>query len=409
MNESNKNNLFLRFISNLKATIYIFIKEFKWIFKDRGVMIIIVAAPLVYPLLYPYLYKNETAIDVPIAVVDDSHTTRSAEFTRNLDATMDLKVLEKPNNLEQARIEMYKGNIHGILYIPRDFNKKIAEKNQTTISMYSDMSSFLYYRAMVLAVNYVTLDMGEKIKIERLNNVGVSGYDAEVSAKPIQNEGTILYNPGMGFSSFLLVAVLILIIHQTLVFGIGMAAGAEREDNPNKELIMSTTSRGGLFRVVLGRALSYFIVYLIWAAFVLLVVPRIFNLPHIGNFQTMLSFVVPFLLATVFFSMTLSVFNMERETQMILLVFFSLILLFLSGISWPQHNMSGFWRTFSYLFPSTFGIQGFIKSNTMGASTPEIRFETAGLWIQTLVYFITTSILYYREIRKSDKLQIVNE
>lgn len=407
MNESNKNNIFLRFISNLRATIYIFIREFKWIFKDRGVLIIIIVAPLVYPLLYPYLYKNETAIDVPIAVVDNSNTTRSAELTRALDATMDLKVAEKLDNLEQAKIELYKGNIHGILYIPGDFNKRIVLKDQAFVSMYSDMSSFLYYRAMVLAVNYVTLDMGEKIKIERLNDAGVSGYDAEVSAKPIENEGTILYNPGMGFSSFLLTAVLILMIHQTLVFGVGMAAGAEREDNPNNELIMSSTSRGGLFRVVLGRALSYFAVYLCWSAFILLIVPRIFNLPHIGDFQTMLSFVVPFLLATVFFSMTLSVFNMQRETQMILLVFFSLILLFLSGISWPQYNMSGFWRVFSYLFPSTFGIQGFIKTNTMGASASEIKFENVGLWMQTLIYFITTSILYYREIKKNEKITTI--
>ena len=407
MNESNKNNIFLRFISNLRATIYIFIREFKWIFKDRGVLIIIIVAPLVYPLLYPYLYKNETAIDVPIAVVDNSNTTRSAELTRALDATMDLKVAEKVDNLEQAKTELYKGNIHGILYIPGDFNKRIVLKDQAFVSMYSDMSSFLYYRAMVLAVNYVTLDMGEKIKIERLNDAGVSGYNAEISAKPIENEGTILYNPGMGLSSFLLTAVLILMIHQTLVFGVGMAAGAEREDNPNNELIMSSTSRGGLFRVVLGRALSYFAVYLFWSAFILLIVPRIFNLPHIGDFQTMLSFVVPFLLATVFFSMTFSVFNMQRETQMILLVFFSLILLFLSGISWPQSNMSGFWRIFSYLFPSTFGIQGFIKTNTMGASASEIKFETVGLWMQTLIYFITTSILYYREIKKNEKITTI--
>ncbi len=316
---------------------------------------------------------------------------------------MDLKVAKKLDNLEQAKVEMYKGNIHGIVYIPRDFNKKIMDKDQAFISTYSDMSSFLYYRAMILATNYVTLDMGEKIKIKRLNDAGISGYDAKVSSKPMQNEGTILYNPGMGFSSFLLMAVLILIIHQTLVFGIGMVAGAEREDNPNNELITSTSSHGGLFRVVLGRALSYFIVYLFWSAFILLIVPRIFNLPHIANLQMMLSFVIPFLLATIFFSMTLSVFNFERETQMILLVFFSLILLFLSGISWPQSNMSGFWRVFSYLFPSTFGIQGFIKTNTMGASSPEIKFETTGLWIQTLVYFITTSILYYREIIKNKK------
>lgn len=403
MNNSNKNNIFLRIISNLRAMIHIFTKEFKWILKDRGVLIIIVIAPLAYAILYPYLYTNETLVDVPIAVVDHCNTARSARLTRSLDATMDLKVLEKLDNLEQAKVELYKGNIHGIVYIPSDFDKKIEAKDQASISMYSDMGSFMYYRAMVLAVNYVSLDRGEKIKMKRLNDAGVSGYDAEVAAKPLLNESTILYNPGMGFSSFLLTAVLILILHQTLVFGIGMAAGAERENNLNNELILNTTSRGGVFRVVMGRALSYFIVYLLWSAFVLLVVPKMFNLPHIGDYQTILAFVVPFLLATIFFGMTISYFNMERETQMIMFIFFSLILLFLSGISWPQSNMSGFWRVFSYLFPATFGIQGFIKSNTMGATASAIQFEIAGLWIQTLVYFITTSILYFKEIKQNEQ------
>ncbi len=403
MNKSSKKNIFIRFIANFRATIHIFTKEFKWILKDRGVLIIIVIAPLAYAILYPYLYTNETLVDVPIAVVDNCNSARSRQLTRSLDATMDLKVHAKLENLEQAKVELYKGNIHGIVYIPSDFDKRIEAKDQSSISMFSEMGSFMYYRAMVLAVNYASLDMGEKIKTKRLYDAGVSGYDAEVAAKPLLNESTILYNPGMGFSSFLLTAVLILILHQTLVFGIGMAAGAERENNPNNELILNTTSRGGVFRVVIGRALSYFIVYLLWSAFVLLVVPKIFNLPHIGDYHTILAFVVPFLLATIFFGMTISYFNMERETQMIVFIFFSLILLFLSGISWPQSNMSGFWRMFSYLFPSTFGIQGYIKSNTMGATSSGIQFENAGLWIQTLVYFITTSILYFKEIKQNEK------
>ena len=400
-NSTKNNNLFLRFLSGLRATLYIFTKEFKGMFRDRGVLIIIIVAPIVYPLLYPYLYKNETVINVPIAVVDQSNSSRSKEFARHLDATMDVKVACKFDNLEQAKTELYKGNIHGIVYIPQEFNKNLTEgTKQATVSMYSDMSSFLYYRAMMLSVNYVSLNMGEKIQIERLNNLGEVGEQAEITAKPIPNEGVILYNPGMGFGSFLLMAVLILMIHQTLFFGIGMAAAAEREDNLKGELITSAASHGKLFRVLWGRALSYFIVYMFWAVFILMVVPRIFNLPHIGDIRSMTTFLAPFLLATIFFSMTFSVFNKNRETQMILLVFFSLILLFLSGISWPQYNMSGFWRTFSYLFPSTFGIQAFVKTNTMGATSSAIRFETAGLWIQTIIYFITTSILYYREIKK---------
>lgn len=47
--------------------------EFRTLFKDRGVVIMLVLAPLTYPLLYCSLYLHETLTDVPIAIVDKSH------------------------------------------------------------------------------------------------------------------------------------------------------------------------------------------------------------------------------------------------------------------------------------------------------------------------------------------------
>ena len=178
------------------------------------------------------------------------------------------------------------------------------------------------------------------------------------------------------------------------------AAGTAREENRFHELVSSSVHRGGTFRVILGKALAFFSLYLLWSVYLLGFIPWLFNLPHIGNPFTLLEFVVPFLLATIFFSMTASVFVPSREIQMVLLLFFSLILLFLSGISWPQSAISGVWKVFSWLFPATFGIQAYFKINTMGASIHEVGFEQIGLWIQTAVYFITTLLAYHWQIKK---------
>lgn len=402
-NSRQNESLIVRFISNIMAMFHIFIDEIKGIFKDRGVVIIVMLATLVYPLLYCSLYKNETLIDVPVAVVDDSHSSLSDKLIREMDATRDLQVTAHLQNMQEAQQWFNEGKIHGIIYIPNDFSKKIHRGEQANISVYSDMSSFLYYRAMVLATNYVTLDMGEKIQVDRLNAQGITGEQAEIIADPVPYESTILFNQGMGFASFLMPAILILIIHQTLFFGIGMAAGTAREENRFHELVSSNVHRGGIFRVIIGKSLAFFVLYLFWSVYIIGFIPDLFNLPHIGNPLTLLEFMVPFLLATIFFSLTLSVFNPTRETQMTVLLFFSLILLFLSGISWPQSNINGFWKMFSYLFPATFGIQGYIKINTMGAGIDEIRFEQIGLWIQTAVYFALASVVYFWQIRRSSE------
>jgi len=400
-NSKEDRSLFLRFISHIRAMFYIFIDEVKNIFKDRGVVILVILAVLVYPLLYCSLYINETLVDVPVAVVDASHTPKSAEFSRHLDATRDVHVAEKMATMQEAEQAFKEGNVHGIIYIPADFDKKLNKGEQAVVSVYSDMSSFLYYRAMVLSTNYVALDMGEEIQVARLNAIGITGEQQAMISDPIPYESVILYNEGMGFASFLMPAILILIIHQTLFFGIGMAAGTAREENRFHELVSSSVHRGGTFRVILGKALAFFSLYLLWSVYLLGFIPWLFNLPHIGNPFTLLEFVIPFLLASIFFSMTVSVFVPSREIQMILLLFFSLILLFLSGISWPQSSINGFWKAFSWLFPATFGIQAYFKINTMGASIHEVGFEQVGLWIQTAVYFATTLLVYHWQIKKS--------
>lgn len=397
-----------KFISIIKNIYNVFMNEFKIIFKDRGVVIMFVLAPLAYPILYGSLYMNETLEDVPVAVVDCSRSVRSGELLRHIDATQNVKIVSTYASLSEAKEAYNDKKVNGVIYIPADFNKKINSGEQTTVSIYCDISSFMYYRIISQACSYCVLDMGKEIQVERLNTMGITGESAAIISEPIPYEGVILYNEGAGFVSFILPAILMLIIHQTLFFGIGMIAGTSREENRFHVLVSPSVYRGSTFRVIIGKSMSYLIIYGAWSFFILEVIPHIFNLPHIGNPLDILLLVIPFLLSTILFSMTISVFLPNRETSMILFMFMSLILLFLSGVSWPQSNINGFWKTFSWIFPSTHGIQGFIKINTMGADLKHISFEYISLWVQTAIYFATATGAYYWQINKSSK-KAINE
>ena len=54
----------------------------------------------------------------------------------------------------------------------------------------------------------------------------------------------------------------------------------------------------------------------------------------------------------------------------------------------------------SRLFPSTFGIQGFVRISEMGATASEISPCIVVLWVQAVFYFITTCIIYGRTPNK---------
>jgi ABC-2 type transport system permease protein len=92
-----------------------------------------------------------------------------------------------------------------------------------------------------------------------------------------------------------------------------------------------------------------------------------------------------------------------RENVMLLVVFISVPLLFLSGVSWPQSNIPGAWQGVSWLFPSTFGIRAFLRLNTMGASVSDVLPELRYLWIQAAAYFGSACLVYGTQIRNSKR------
>ncbi|MEI3462570.1 MAG: ABC transporter permease [Bacteroides eggerthii] len=380
---------------------YIWKQEFRTIFRDQGVLIFFVLVPLVYPLIYSFIYTNETIREVPTVVVDNSRSSLSREYLRKVDASPETSIVAYCADMEEAKLMLKDRKAYGIIYIPAHFSDDIVQGKQTQVSIFCDMSGLLYYKALLTANTNVSLAMNAAIKMERAGNT--TARQDEITAYPIEYEDVAIFNPTNGFAAFLIPAVLILIIQQTLLLGIGLSAGTAREHNQFKDLVPINRHYNGTLRIVMGKGLSYFMVYSLVAVYILCVVPRLFSLNQIAIPGVLTLFTLPYLTACIFFAMTASIAIRNRETCMLLFVFTSVPLLFLSGISWPGSAMPSFWKYFSYLFPSTFGINGYVRINSMGATLNEVAFEYRALWMQTGIYFLTTCFVYRRQIIQSRK------
>ena len=379
----------MRLIATIKKAVSdsfsIWNRELKYVFKDLGVVVFFIVVPLIYPVLYGIIYNPETIREVPLVVVDESHSSIAREFVRKIDATPDVHVYLHAANMEEAKRIVDRKEAYGILQIPSEFSAKLHRGEQSNVALYIDMSGLLFYKAILLATTEASLQMGKVIDINAIDT-------------PVLYESVALYNPQNGFASFLVPGILMLVIQQTLLLGIGMLTATTRERNQGR-LIPSGSAHEGALRIVFGKALAYLTIYVFVCVWALVIVPEIFNLVRIGIYGTILLFMLPYLLACIFFSMLVATFVRGRETPMMVFVFTSLPLLFLSGLSWPASAIPEFWKYFSYLFPSTFGIQGFVKLNSMGATLYDISFEYQSLWVQTGVYFLVTLGVYAYKLR----------
>ena len=377
---------------SLKDTCYIWRKEMRSVIRDEGVLIFFIIVPLLYPLVYSWAYDNEVVRDVPVAVVDLSNSHTSRQFIRRCDASPEVKVAYHCTSIDEARQLVGHQVVRGILYFPTDFEQTLGRGQQTKMSLFCDMSMMLTYKAIYSTAMNVSQDMNADIQVA----ISSPPTDQEdrILTQPLDFEDVQMFNTTGGYGNFILPCVLILILQQTLLLGIGLSAGTARENNRYQDLVPVSRHYNGMYRIVFGKSLCYLMIFSVMAAYVTLVVPRIFGFTSIPQAADLFALMLPYLLASIFFGMLFSCIIRYRENVILLVVFTSLPFLFLAGVSWPESSIPAIWRGISYLVPSTFGVRGFVRISSMGATLNDVRNEYIWLWIQVIVYFFATCAVY---------------
>ena len=379
----------------IKESGLVFTHELRTIFHDSGVMVIFFLGTLAYPFIYKAMYWNEQIKDIPVAVVDLSNSPESREFLHQWNAAPDIRLTHTCASMAEAEQLLRDQKVHGIIYFPRDYAAQLADPlGKAHISLYCDMSSFLYMKGIFLSCNMVMLETMRNIQIDRYEFMGMDKEFAWALVQDAPYSETALFSPTGGYGSFLIPAVLVMVLHQTLFFGICMLAGTVREERRELYRIPGRKRGWSALRTILGRGAAYFVIYYALAAILLGLLPRLFDIPHIGAIGDVLRFNVPFILSVIFMSICVGFFIRNRESGMVLLISTSLVFLFIAGVSWPKEMIPVGWRYISYLIPYTWAANGFIHINSMGASLWTTRTEYIALWGLTAGYFILAVTMF---------------
>ena len=394
----------------LRDALGVFNLELGRLLRDGGVMIIFIVAGFLYPILYNFVYRNGVLEDTPIAVVDRADCQDSRRMIREMDATREIGIAYKCADMEEAKDLFRNRKVNGIIYFPSDFGDKLAHKETAVFSIYADMSSFLYYKNLLMGSEFVMLHEINDIKIERYRAGGLTDAEADAAVNTVLYDDVNPYNRAFSYSIFLISAILMLIIQQVMFYGMSMSVGTMREENRSFATLPDTLHGHGVGRVVLGRGAVYWLVFMIIGIYVTAVVPAMFGFPQRGNFTDILILLAIFVTVCVFFCMTWSTLVTRRESAFILFLFMSPVCIFLTGCSWPTTAFPKFWEWFSYLFPSTFGCQAFIDMNTAGADFEIVAPQVRALCLQGIIYFVLACGSVYVEnfvLKRKDRIDEV--
>ena len=377
--------------------------EWQRVLRDRGVLGLFVLAPVLYSIFYPQPYLGQIVRNIPIAVVDQDNTDLSRGLIQALGAHDNLSVALRAASFRDAEDAIFARRAFGIVGIPPDTERNALKGVEARLPIYVDSSYFILYSRALQGITEAVQAYATDALTRGARPEGTFVQTAARAENPVQLVMVPLFNPTASYSSYVVPAAFVLILHQTLLMGAAMLGGAAFEQGgPGARRAQASGA------AILGQALAHWTIYIPAMLLYFVVMPRVYGFSTLGSFTQLMALSFPFILATSFLGQALGLVFRHRETAVLVALASSLPQFFLVGVSWPAEAIPSFLRSAREALPSVSAIDGFVRIGQMGASLLEVRQRWETLWTLALIYFaLAVALAYVRRARFESHAQPV--
>ncbi|MGO2339908.1 MAG: ABC transporter permease [Psychrobacter sp.] len=369
-----------------------FLETFKGIFSDKGVLLLLMIAPIIYGFFYPWPYSTEVIDHVPVGIIDYDNSNLSQTVVRYASASPQLDT-KRFLNEQDAKRAIWADEIAGYMVIPSGLEQQVLSGKSASVSVLGNGGYFLLNKNVQMGFLKAVSTVSAGIEIKKNVAQGVYPVTAKANTQAVPLQIIPLYNQTEGYGAYIVPAVSILILQQTLLMSTTMLIGTWYEQRRHMSSI-----RGWLGRISALSACSFVIgcFYYGWA----------FELHHYPRGQNMLGsllFLLIFCPTVATLGCVLGLWFRQRERGMQILIFSSLPMFFISGYPWPANQLPEFLQIIRWLIPTTPAINTSVQLNQMGASVSQIStglYALAALWI---FYFILLLLIRWYTTMKQHK------
>ncbi|SEA39548.1 ABC transporter permease [Alkalimonas amylolytica] len=339
------------------------------IFQDKGAILLLFVAGLIYSFFYPLPYHYEQVESVPAILIDQDQSTSSRTLQRLLLAAPNLELRQISNDPATIQSALWQGDVMALIIIPHGFHQDILAGRTAQVQVASHGGYLLAGSKALMNASEAAMTMGAAIRLHKLQSAGFSPTQAMDSLQPLQLHSRAVFNPKDGYGHSIVPAVMVLVIQQTLLIGVTLLLGRQAE--------LKQLPSG--WRAYSGMLLTFSSIGLLNSLYFFLVALRLQQYAQLGALLHLLVFCLLFSLCIGSFALLLGRLFQSRERGLQLLLVSAVPMLFISGYSWPAESLPTALYYLRWLLPSTAGIHGFVGINQLGANLSDILREVMAL------------------------------
>lgn len=349
--------------------------EWRRLAGNSGAVLVMLGGVVFYALFYPAPYQAQVVRELRLVVVDADHSALSRQLVRMADATDQLELAAVLSDRREAERWLRDGRAQAWIEIPSGFQRRALRGEFQAIGAYANAAYFLVYSQAAEGLNQAIASLNAGVVMGKLRLQGAPAASLSALRDPAPLVPRPLFNPAGGYANYVVPAVLMVILQQTLLIGLGLLGGPAP--------VPAGASRTA---TLMGRALVYVGLHAACLLFFLGVVYSLYQLPQHATPWTLGLFLLPFSLGVSLLGMLLASLFRSPEFSMQALLLTSIPAIFLSGFSWPVEAMGWPLRALAQLLPSTHAIDGFVRLNQMGAQPTHVAGDWLALVALCIVY-----------------------
>lgn len=314
----------------MKTILYIIQKEFKQIFRNKGMLPII----FVLPLLQLVILSNAATFEVKnikFGYIDNDHTSTSRALVEKFDASTYIDVLTDFPSETKASYAMLKGEVDVVLEIPLYFERDLQNEKRNSLGVTINAIDGAAAGVVNVYLSQIIQRFSKHLKVDLMQ----SSYK-QVQASNIDTIPLFWYNETLNYKTFMVPGILVLLVTMITLFLSGMNIVREKEIGTLEQINVTPIKKS---QFIIGKLFPFWVIGMGLLTIGLIIAKLIFNVPMVGSFPLMYLYTSIYILVVLGIGLFISNFTETQQQAMFIAWFFTVIFILMSGLFTPIESM----------------------------------------------------------------------
>ena len=362
-------------------------KEFKQIFRNKSLLPLIFAVPIIQLLILP-LVANYEIKNINLSIVDHDHSSLSHKLIYKIYSSGYFRNSGYDNSFNDGFRQMENGKSDLILEIPEGFEDNLVRENHQEVFVAIDAINGVKAGLGGAYLGRIITDYNDDIRLE-WSQPGSLSVLPTIDVVP-----TNWFNRFLNYTYFMVPGILVVLvtIMCTLICAINIVK--EKESGTIEQINVSPIKK---YQFILGKLIPFLAIGVFEFSIGLFLIGRlVYGIVPEGSIALLYSFLFLYLIALLGFGLLLSTYAETQQQAMTISFFFIMVFLLMSGLFTSIDSMPGWARVIAECNPVSYFIDVVRMIVLKGSSFKDIKYHFL-IITGFAVVFNSGAILNYRK------------